>query len=268
MKKQYGILQVLRVVMHPNKTFIGKVKKGFDFLGFHLTPTEVTVSDTALSRHEDKVARLYEQDAKPKRIRAYRLRWLVWGCVVATSSAAAVGPNGGTFAIPELGSSNFVSFKTSTSTDVLDYPFGAFMSSATACDVLNGANCGGTCTAGTPTALASTLSTTPAAGASPISSLTFAAPGVDLPDTTSPYCLVQDGSAALWAILRIPTAPFTTATVASRVFPCNPTDTFDPALGCAPAAAAQNIPIFGPIGLLAMLSGLLWFGTRRQLKDS
>ena len=89
MKKQYGILQALRVAMHPAKTFIGKVKKGFDFLGFHLTPTGVTVSQAALSRHEDKVARLYEQDAKPKRIRAYRLRWLVLVLGVMSAGATA-----------------------------------------------------------------------------------------------------------------------------------------------------------------------------------
>ncbi len=89
MKKQYGILQALRVAMHPDKTFIGKVKKGFDFLGFHLTPTGVTVSEAALSRHEDKVARLYEQNAKPKRIRAYRLRWLVWATVALSPLAYA-----------------------------------------------------------------------------------------------------------------------------------------------------------------------------------
>lgn len=29
-------------------------------------------------------------------------------------------------------------------------------------------------------------------------------------------------------------------------------------------AAAQNIPVFGPFGLLAVLSGLLWFGRRRK----
>lgn len=78
LKQQYAVLQALRVAMHPDKTFIGKVVKGFDFLGFHITPTGVTVSAAALSRHEQKVARLYEQGASPKRIRAYRLRWLAW----------------------------------------------------------------------------------------------------------------------------------------------------------------------------------------------
>ena len=81
-KKQYSVLHALRVEMHPDKTFIGKVIKGFDFLGFHITPTDVTVSNVALSRHEQKMARLYEQGASATRIRAYRKRWLAWGIVV------------------------------------------------------------------------------------------------------------------------------------------------------------------------------------------
>ena len=89
LKQQYGALQTLRVAMHPDKTFIGKVSKGFDFLGFHLTPTGVTVSDTSLSRHEQKVARLYEQGASTKRIRAYRLRWLAWVGLAAGALATA-----------------------------------------------------------------------------------------------------------------------------------------------------------------------------------
>ena len=96
MKKQYAVLHALRVAMHPAKTFIGKVAKGFDFLGFHLTPTGV--SDTALSRHEQKVSRLYEQGASAKRIRGYRKRWLAWGifCGVVTSTSLHAAVDGGT----------------------------------------------------------------------------------------------------------------------------------------------------------------------------
>ena len=94
MKNQYTVLHALRVAMHPAKTFIGKIAKGFDFLGFHISPTGVTVSAAALSRHEQKVSRLYEQGASTKRIRDYRMRWLAWvGLLVALPTAGNTAPS-------------------------------------------------------------------------------------------------------------------------------------------------------------------------------
>ena len=94
MKNQYTVLHALRVAMHPDKTFIGKIAKGFDFLGFHISPTGVTVSAAALSRHEQKVSRLYEQGASTKRIRDYRKRWLAWvGLLVALPTAGNSAPS-------------------------------------------------------------------------------------------------------------------------------------------------------------------------------
>jgi len=83
-KAQYAILQALRVEMHPDKTFIGSVKKGFDFLGFHCCPTGVRVSDAALSRRDEKLTRLYEQGASKRRIGQYLARWIGWAtlCVM------------------------------------------------------------------------------------------------------------------------------------------------------------------------------------------
>lgn len=84
LKKQYAVLHALKVQMHPDKTFIGKVKKGFDFLGFHCRPTGMRVSDAALSRRDAKVARLYEPGADHKRIARYLARWLGWvGATIA-----------------------------------------------------------------------------------------------------------------------------------------------------------------------------------------
>jgi len=90
LKQQYAVLHALRVQAHPDKTFIGKVAKGFAFLGFHCCPTGVRVSVAALSRRDKKLARLYEQGADKKRIARYLARWLGWGGMWALSSAAAV----------------------------------------------------------------------------------------------------------------------------------------------------------------------------------
>ena len=35
---------------HTGKTFIGRVEKGFDFLGYHLTPQGLSVAPATLAR--------------------------------------------------------------------------------------------------------------------------------------------------------------------------------------------------------------------------
>ena len=77
-KNNYTVLQALRLRVHPDKTFIGKVSKGFDFLGFHCSPTCLRVSQTVLSWRDKKIARLYEQGTNSKRIAQYLARWFGW----------------------------------------------------------------------------------------------------------------------------------------------------------------------------------------------
>lgn len=96
-KAQYDVFQALRVETHPDKTYIGKAAKGFDFLGFHCCPTGVKVSDAALSRRDEKVARLYEQGASKQRIARYLVRWLGWAIAAgfpASSTAEVLLPGG------------------------------------------------------------------------------------------------------------------------------------------------------------------------------
>ena len=38
------ILGALRLEKHPDKTFIGRVERGFDFLGYHFTADRLTVA--------------------------------------------------------------------------------------------------------------------------------------------------------------------------------------------------------------------------------
>ena len=37
-------LGTLRLKKHPAKTFIGRIEKGFDFLGYHFSPQGVTLA--------------------------------------------------------------------------------------------------------------------------------------------------------------------------------------------------------------------------------
>ncbi|CAI1615701.1 reverse transcriptase domain-containing protein [Serratia marcescens] len=87
---------------HPDKTFVGRVEKGFDWLGAWLVGTGVTgIAPRALANHREKVRRLYERLRMWPRARAharvsqYRRRWKLWAIcltgplVFSTASQAA-----------------------------------------------------------------------------------------------------------------------------------------------------------------------------------
>lgn len=88
-------LRELRVEQHPDKTYIGRIANGFDFLGFHLSqaadpsaspakpnhaPIQVSLSAKIISNFLHRMARLYEQDAGQDRIALYVRHWLRWVC--------------------------------------------------------------------------------------------------------------------------------------------------------------------------------------------
>jgi hypothetical protein len=61
---------------HLEKTFIGRVSRGFDFLGVDFQPgAPLAPSAVSLARHTEKTARLHEQGASPERIGRYRQHW-------------------------------------------------------------------------------------------------------------------------------------------------------------------------------------------------
>jgi RNA-directed DNA polymerase len=70
---------------HPDKTFIGKVEKGFDWMGFLFTSQGcVGVAPRALANHALKLRRLYEHARHTHhasvmcRVAEYRARWAAW----------------------------------------------------------------------------------------------------------------------------------------------------------------------------------------------
>jgi RNA-directed DNA polymerase len=73
---------------HPDKTFIGHVDKGFDWMGFWFTHEGcTTVAPRALANHARKCLRLYEQTrrisnpfAVIRRVEAYQAKWQGWVC--------------------------------------------------------------------------------------------------------------------------------------------------------------------------------------------
>ena len=76
------VLGSLRLENHPDKTFIGKVARGFDFLGYHFGPAGLAVARETIRKFVERALRLYEQESgghsKVSRFGAYVRRWTSW----------------------------------------------------------------------------------------------------------------------------------------------------------------------------------------------
>jgi RNA-directed DNA polymerase len=71
-------LAELHVEQHPDKTFIGRINRGFDFLGYAFTPAGLEVAPPAIERCVERVSRLYERGVDLVHIGAYIRRWVQW----------------------------------------------------------------------------------------------------------------------------------------------------------------------------------------------
>jgi len=80
-------LAELKLQQHPDKTFIGRVSRGFDFLGYEFTPAGLEVAPQAVERCVERVSRLYERGVDLIHIGAYGRCWLRW----ARSGLRALG---------------------------------------------------------------------------------------------------------------------------------------------------------------------------------
>ena len=69
------VLGLLRMEKHPDKTFVGRIDKGFDFLGYHFGPEGLGVAKATIQSFLDKAFRLYEQERErpcgPSRLGVY-----------------------------------------------------------------------------------------------------------------------------------------------------------------------------------------------------
>lgn len=63
---------------NPDKPFIGRASKRFDFLGYHLSPRGLSVAAGTIDHHIERIDRLYEQGASPCHIGQYIRRWWAW----------------------------------------------------------------------------------------------------------------------------------------------------------------------------------------------
>lgn len=55
-------LEGLALEKAPDKTFIGRIQKGFNFLGYQFSPEGLTVAQKTIERFVARTDRLYEQE--------------------------------------------------------------------------------------------------------------------------------------------------------------------------------------------------------------
>ena len=58
----------LKVEKYPDKTFIGRIAKGFDFLGYSFEPKGLSIAPKTLANFLERKTQLYEQGADVRRI--------------------------------------------------------------------------------------------------------------------------------------------------------------------------------------------------------
>ncbi len=75
-------LTALGLLKHPAKTFIGRIDKGFDVLGYHIRPEGLTVARKTVEQFVARARRLYERERGRReaaaQLGAYVQRWVRW----------------------------------------------------------------------------------------------------------------------------------------------------------------------------------------------
>jgi len=71
-------LAELKVEQHPDKTFIGRISRGFDFLGYSFSPSGLGIATKTIKNFQARITRLNEQGADALRIGEYARRWWRW----------------------------------------------------------------------------------------------------------------------------------------------------------------------------------------------
>ena len=73
----YAVLATLQLTVHPDKRYIGKTEKGFDFLGYRFTPQKrLEPAVQSLTRLLERARRLHEKGADSCRLRQTVQRWV------------------------------------------------------------------------------------------------------------------------------------------------------------------------------------------------
>lgn len=57
-RQVHQTLTALGLAVHPDKTLSGRIERGFDFLGYHITPPRLWVAPATWQRFRDRAHRL------------------------------------------------------------------------------------------------------------------------------------------------------------------------------------------------------------------
>jgi RNA-directed DNA polymerase len=76
------VLQSLWLEKHPDKTSIGKIERGFDYLGYHFSRYGLRAAKATIQMFVERATRLYEQEREgrvsPSALGNYVRRWNGW----------------------------------------------------------------------------------------------------------------------------------------------------------------------------------------------
>lgn len=77
-KLTHRLVRSLGFTLHPDKTYVGNIFKGFDFLGYHFKKETLNIAKITLQRALAKLRQLYEQGETKKALALYWQRFLKW----------------------------------------------------------------------------------------------------------------------------------------------------------------------------------------------
>ena len=77
-KELYSLLKKLGLKLADQKTFIGRTAKGFNFLGYRISPKGITMAQSTLDKMVTRYRRRYAKGASQATLTAYLKRWIQW----------------------------------------------------------------------------------------------------------------------------------------------------------------------------------------------
>ena len=78
-KSGYKILDNLGLNISIEKTSMGRIEKGFSFLGMNFKPQQnLSLSKATLTRYKNRFSRLYEQNKSDSKVESYVTRFITW----------------------------------------------------------------------------------------------------------------------------------------------------------------------------------------------
>jgi RNA-directed DNA polymerase len=85
-KAMNQIFNQLKLKQHPDKTFMGRIERGFDFLGYHFSTEPLQLAKITVRKYVERYSRLYEQLKRKKAnsnesalvLEQYVKRWQCW----------------------------------------------------------------------------------------------------------------------------------------------------------------------------------------------